>query len=563
MKSSAQLESMLRDIDHKGYPAYKSLRGSYRFGTYQLSIDHVQGDPFASPSRLTVHITDRESGFSRELWATGDRKIAFCDFLLRLFEKAVRKYSFQAKGSGKSGAIFTTHPGQQVLARTACTVRDNTILMRFEVGFPANGRTINARELHKILFEYLPRCVSSAMYSCNIDQQALNDAIELYEDQQALRAYLSGNHMAAFVANGAVLPRKSGVSSEPMSTAVPFTSPDSMSVTVDLPHRGKVTGMGIREGITLITGGGYHGKSTLLKALESGVYNHIAGDGREFVITDATAVKLRAEEGRVVKEVNISPFINHLPGGRDTRSFSTEDASGSTSQAAAVMEGIEAGARLFLIDEDTCATNFMVRDELMQRVIAPDKEPITPFLVRIRPLFEDLGISTILVVGSSGAFFGPADCVLQMDNYRALDITQRTKQEAKAYGLPDVADDGFSFPPAERKRYEASLKGVRRGERPPKIKVQGKDALYYDKSLIDLRYVEQLVCEEQTRALGYMLLYLHTHSDSAKTLAEQLGVLYSKAVREGLESIAKADCPPFMAMPRIQEVFACINRCRF
>ncbi len=564
MKTSAQLEAMLREIDHKGYPAYKSLKGIYQFGSWQLSIDHVQGDPFASPSRLTIHITDKASGFSREYWSSADRRTAFCDFLLRLFEKAVERYSFQAKGSGKSGAIFTSHPGQEVLARTACTVRNDTILMRFEAGFPANGRTINARELHKILFDYLPRCAESTLFARSVDRKALEAALDLYEDQQALRAYLIQNGFAAFVADGSVLPRKSGVSSAPMKGAVPFSSPDSLRISVDLPHRGRITGMGIRAGITLITGGGYHGKSTLLKALEAGVYNHIAGDGREFVITDASAVKLRAEEGRVVKQVNISPFINHLPGGKDTTVFSTEDASGSTSQAAAVMEGIEAGARLFLIDEDTCATNFMVRDELMQRVIAPDKEPITPFLARIRPLFSDLRISTILVVGSSGAFFEPADCIIQMDNYRTFDITKRAKAEAAACGPAPLPETDFHFPACRRRKYEPARGKTRRDDRPPKIKTQGKDSLFYDKSLIDLRYVEQIVCEEQTKALGHILLYLNTHPDSSRTLAEQTAAVWKKLTEEGLESISSSsDCPPFMAMPRIQEIFACINRCRF
>lgn len=565
MKSSAQLEAMLREIDHKSYPAYKSLKGSYQFDTYILSIDHVQGDPFASPSRLTIHIADKASGFSKDLWNTADRRTAFCDHLLRHFEKAVQNYSFQAKGSGKSGAIFTTRPGQEVLCRTACTIAPDgcTILMRFEAGFPANGRTINSRELHKILFDYLPRCISASLYSRNVNQKELQAAIELYEDQQALRNYLKENNYSAFVADGAVLPRKSGVSNTPMNGAVPFSSPESLRITITLPHRGQIAGMGIRQGITLITGGGYHGKSTLLKALEAGVYNHIAGDGREFVITDDSALKLRAEEGRIVKNVDISPFINHLPNGKDTRNFFTEDASGSTSQAAGVTEGIEAGTKLFLIDEDTCATNFMVRDELMQRVISPDKEPITPFIKRIRPLFTDLGISTILVVGSSGAFFHVADCILQMDNYHAFDITKAAKKEAESFQafsdspLPD--NTAFCFSSMKHRKY---IPPRQKKETVPKIKVQGKDTLIYDRSAVDLRFVEQIANEEQTRALGYILLYLNSHSEVPAALTDQITHLYKKLLREGLESITSSDCPPFMALPRIQEVFACVNRFR-
>ena len=562
MKNSADLEAMLREIDHKSYPAYKALRGIYSFGTYALSIDHVQGDPFASPSRLTIHITDKASGFSPDLWRNPDRKTAFCDFLLRRFAKEVQEYSFQARGSGKSGALFTTRPGQEVLRRTACTIdRDgHTILVRFEAGFPANGRTINARELKKILFDYLPRAVKNALYSRNTDQKALRNAIDLYEDQQALRILLTENELAAFVADGAVLPRRSGVSNAPLPGAVPFSSPDSLRISLTLPHRGTVTGMGIRRGITLIVGGGYHGKSTLLKALEAGVYNHVSGDGREFVITDATAVKLRAEEGRVVKKVDISPFINHLPNKKDTRLFSTEDASGSTSQAAGVVEGMEAGTGLFLIDEDTCATNFMVRDELMQRVIAPDKEPITPFLARIRPLYEEYGISTILVVGSSGAFFRKADTIIQMDSYRAVDITDFAKKEA---ALVPAAEKDVPFPSVDLSRKLCLSAGKREDSRGAKIRTMGKDSLSFDRETIDLRYVEQLMDEEQTRALGSILQYLMIHGRPDASLSDQLRHLYEKLTSEGLESIVSSDCPPFMALPRLQEIFACVNRCRF
>ena len=200
-----------------------------------------------------------------------------------------------------------------------------------------------------------------------------------------------------------------------MKHSVPFISPESLRITMNLPHKGKIIGMGIPQGITLIVGGGYHGKSTLLNALELGVYNHIAGDGREYVITDNTALKLRSEDGRSIKDVDISLFINDLPNKKNTHCFSTADASGSTSQAAGIIEGMEAGSKVFLLDEDTSATNFMVRDTFMQEIISREKEPITPFLERAQKLYTIAGISTLLVAGSSGAFFHIADTIIQMD----------------------------------------------------------------------------------------------------------------------------------------------------
>ena len=353
MQSDSNLRETLRGIDHKSYPAYKSLRGSYRFADYVLSIDHVQGDPFAAPSHVRVTVDAKAAAFPEYAMKNTRTRTALADELLRTFAAQINHFTFKAKGSGKSGLISVTHCGQEILTRTACEVNEKEITARFAVGFPANGRTINARELEKILFTYLPECVKHSFYYKNLDARRIRDAVELAEDQQAVRDQLKEQGLVAFVADDAVLPRESGISSRPMKQSVAFTSPESLRVTMQLPHRGAVTGMGIPKGITLIVGGGYHGKSTLLTALELGVYNHIAGDGREFVITDETALKLRSEDGRFIKDVDISMFINDLPNGKDTHHFSTEDASGSTSQAAGIVEGMEAGSRLFLLDEDT------------------------------------------------------------------------------------------------------------------------------------------------------------------------------------------------------------------
>ncbi len=436
MKHASDLRKQLLSIHRKSYPAYKSLKGLYEFGDYTLSIDHVQGDPFASPSHVTIQIPFSVHRFPKDLYQTPETKTAFEDHLLRRFASQIHKFSFQAKGSGKSGLLSVSGCGQEILSRTACEIRtpgDGVLIFRFHVGFPANGRTINATELEKILFDFLPSCVEHSCLYRTCDKKKLTETFELAEDQTFIRQELSRLDLAAFVADGSVLPRQSGVSDLPMKDSVVFSSPDSLRVTLTLPHKGKLSGMGIPRGITLIVGGGYHGKSTLLKALETGVYPHIAGDGREYVITDATAVKLRSEDGRVVKNVDISLFINDLPNKRDTTTFSTLDASGSTSQAAGTVESMEANSRLFLIDEDTSATNFMVRDTFMQQVISREKEPITPFLERAGDLYEKAGISTILVAGSSGAFFHIADTVIQMDCYHPVDITSKVKELCRDY----------------------------------------------------------------------------------------------------------------------------------
>ena len=404
IKRSEDLQEILRRIDHRGYPAYKDTAGSYQFGNYVLGMDHVQGDPFAAPSKASVHVGGNKAGFPAEMIREKHTRTALEDALIRRFGREILQYSHKAKGSGKSGILSVSRPGQEVLRRSACEINPDNgdVTVRLEIGFPANGRTINAGELKKILFQFLPECVQRSLFYHNSDKKHLKDVMELAQDQQHIRHQLEKRGLAAFVADGAILPRESGVSDRPMKQAVPFYSPESMAVVLTLPNKGPVRGMGIPRGVTLIAGGGYHGKSTLLKALERGVYNHIAGDGREYVITDDTAVKIRAEDGRSIQQTDISMFINGLPNGKDTKAFQTEDASGSTSQAANVIEAMEAGTRLFLIDEDTSATNFMIRDELMARVVHQDMEPITPFIDRVEELFADYGISTILVAGSCG-----------------------------------------------------------------------------------------------------------------------------------------------------------------
>lgn len=563
MQSAVELKQLLDRIDHRGYPAYKDTKGQYQFQGYVFSIDHVQGDPFASPSKVSVQVKGSTAGFPEELYKGRHQRAALQDEMTRQFYRAIQKYAFRAKGSGKSGLISVSKCGQEVLERTACEInpKNGDVKLRFEVGFPANGRTINARELEKIVFGFLPECVEQSLFYKNCDKKRVRSIIDLAEDQQYIRDELEKNDLIAFVANGAILPRESGVSDKPMKGAVRFQSPKEMEVTMKLPHKGEISGMGIRRGITLIVGGGYHGKSTLLKALELGVYNHIQGDGREYVITKDDAMKIRAEDGRSIKKTDISMFINDLPNGKDTRGFYTEDASGSTSQAANVIESMEAGASVMLIDEDTSATNFMIRDELMQRVIHRDMEPITPFIDRILELYQVYGISTVIVAGSSGAYFHIADTIIQMDRYEPKEITKLAKETAKDFPAMSGMEN-----PAEKPvfiRCPRQGRGFKPNDR-IKMKTMGKEMVQLNRENIDLRYVEQLADTEQVSALGYCVRYAEKHLFKGKdTIQNVVDKLEEKICREGLSSLCESNASVAnLAMPRRQEIFACLNRYR-
>ena len=582
MKSSEDLRARLRAIDHRGYPAYKDLKGQYDFGDYVLSIDHVQGDPFAAPSRLSVHVNGRRAGFPAEYYDSREKRITLQDHLTRLFGAQLARGSKKAGGSGKSGLLAASRCGQEVLERTACRVEAGNVVLRFEAGFPARGRTIDARELEKMLFDILPGCVLSSLYYRRISQEKLRAAIELCEDQQYIRETLPELGLCAFIADGSILPRESGVSDRPMEGAVPFRSPDSLRVTLTLPHRGQVSGMGIPKGITLFVGGGYHGKSTVLQALQNAVYNHIGGDGRELVIADASAWKLRSEDGRSICGTDISPFIRQLPGRKDTRHFSTEDASGSTSQAANLMESIEAGSRLLLIDEDTSATNFMIRDRLMQQVVAPEEEPIIPFIERVRSLYEDFGISSVIVAGSSGSYFHVADQIIQMKEYVPYDITERAKKAAADFPVFSIPQG--RFPEYSKKRCPRPNAALKKDDR-LKLKAQGTSELSLNYDTVELRYLEQLRDSEQTMALAYLLKYMELSlMDGRRSMTDLADLIEKQLDERGLESLfasggaassARAaasaareaaggslDVRSALARPRRQEILACVNRYR-
>ena len=552
-----QLQSQIRSMDHKGYPAYKSLKGNYRFGSYELWIDHVQGDPFASPSSLHVSISGKTAGIPAECYEEKHRRTALEDFLLRGFAKGVEKISFQAKGSGKSGLISASRPGQEILERSACQVdsRNGNVLFRFSVGFPARGRSIDARELEKILFALLPPVVEKAGLYQNLAQKALQQTMKLADDQKAIREQLEEKGLVAFVANGSVLPRESGISERPMKNAVVFQSPESLEVVLQLPHRGACAGMGIPKGITLIVGGGYHGKSTLLKTLEKSVYSHIAGDGRGYIATEETGMKIRAEDGRSVYKEDISLFIRNLPNGKDTSCFSTLDASGSTSQAANTIEAVEAGSRLLLIDEDTSATNFMIRDELMELVIAAQQEPIVPFIKRVRQLYEEKGVSTVLVAGSCGAFFHVADTVIQMDRYLPKEITREAKKTAGAFPLNMELETG------KLELEEGREVFLPRSDDRNKIKVTGTDGFLVNKKSVDLRYLGQITDGEQMLAIAKALEYLRKKYGGKTVAMEKLLDSVTELLeKHGICALSEGSVVPNMAMPRRLEIAGCLNR---
>lgn len=553
-----RLKQLLNRIDRKGYKAYKAIAGRYQFKDYQLLIDHVQGDPFAEPSRCRILVAQSTLKLPQALYSNRIRCIALEDFIGRRFATAITQHSGGIRDSGKSGLISIAPYGQQVLERNAVLIRDGGLEIRFQVALPAAGRSINSHLAITMLFDELQLIVEHALLAVEAYSDAAGRHVDSVEDQHYLRQQLTTQGLVAFITDGAILPRASGIDDRPLENAVPFKAPDALAVTLDQRHREPARGLGFKQGISLIVGGGFHGKSTLLHAVEYGVYNHIPGDGREGVVTDEGACKIRAEDGRAITGVDISLFINNLPQNKDTKSFSTRNASGSTSQAAAISEALETGSNTLLIDEDTSATNFMIRDARMQALVTKDKEPITPLVQRIRQLHQDYGVSVIMVMGGSGDFFATADTVIMMDNYDARDVTQKAHQLSHQPEQPET-NHRPEQPGASRKPTSYCLSPVNANHK-EKIRAFAVRTLVYGDEEIDLTRVEQLVDTGQLTAIGYCMAALSKRIENQpEDLVTGLRQLLIEIQSQGLDALT-----PYimgtLAMPRLQELVATVNR---
>lgn len=522
-----ELRARLAALDGRGYPAYRSLAGPWRLGAWLLVLDHVQGDPFAEPSRVRLRAPAAALGLPSWAYETATRRVATADYLHRALARALARHS-AVRGSGHSGQLRVPLPSQAVLRRSTVQLDpEGTVELRLRVGLPARGRRILAAEAWATLGEALPAALRDVVAAL-ARHEALRAHLATVEDAQALRAALEAHGLVAFVADGSLLARRSGVDDRPLPAppAVPFRAPPTLRRTLLTPHAGAVSGLGIPRGVTLIVGGGFHGKSTLLRALQAGVVDHVPGDGRERVVTDPTAVKLRAEDGRAVAGTDLSNLIGPLPGGVDTTAFTTQNASGSTSQAASLVEALEMGARVLLLDEDTSATNLLLRDARMQRLVPDEDEPIRPFVDRVRRLYEERGVSTVLVVGGAGDYLDVADTVLGLRAYEAHDRTADARAVAAALPSARRSSSGPWIEPAPRALDPASLPAPR-----AKIRVRSRTRVDLGGEELDLSALEQLRETAQTRTIALALRALGRYARPDRPLPEAVRALLDDLAR--------------------------------
>ncbi|MBW2267788.1 MAG: ABC-ATPase domain-containing protein [Deltaproteobacteria bacterium] len=570
-----ELRRSLLRIDGRGYKAYGEVRGRWEHEDLALHVDHVQGDPFAAPSQLRLRVPHATSGLPRELFGTPVRRMALADALARRAARVAG--GGRRRGSGKSGVVSVDAGGQEVLERTAVAIDDGWVELRLQVGLPAAGRRVLGRAAAELLCDELPELAASALHWENLSREDICAFVDCVDNQEHLRAQLTHAGLIAFVADGSILPRESGASDRPLARecATPFVAPEALSVELELAHplagpdgpRTTLRGLGIRCGITLIVGGGYHGKSTLLRALERCVYPHVPGDGREWCVSDLALVKVRAEDGRRVEQVDISAFIGELPQGRSTQGFCSDDASGSTSQAANIVEALELGASGLLLDEDTSATNFMVRDARMQALVAKAHEPITPFLERVKEIHEVHGVSTVLVMGGCGDYFDVADRVIAMREFLPEDATAEAHRIAAAAPSGRTREASHALRAITPRCPIAESLDASRGRRDVKIDVRERDLLAFGEHSIDLRGVEQLLDRSQTRAVGFALHLAATRwmadGRSLCEIVDEIEALFDSEGLDGLDPRRRGERHPGnFARPRRFEIAAAINRLR-
>ncbi|RTG98095.1 ABC-ATPase domain-containing protein [Thermus scotoductus] len=547
MRRLEELFTFLASLEGRPYPFYKDLKGTWRGEGFDLRFVHVQGDPFATPSVVEVRYPARALEKLR-VYRHPTGKVAVEDFLLRALKARFRHLPFYG-GSGHSGRVFVEVESPKVLRRAGAHLGQEALYLRFRVGLPASGRRILGKEAER-LFRALGEHLRGFLWE--LDGRALVSQVQQVEDFAYIQESLPQRGLVAFVGDGAILPRESGVSQKPLRGAVPFQSPPSLRVSFRVPHKGEVVGMGLPQGVTLITGGGFHGKTTLLEALIHGVYPHIPGDGREWVVAHALAQRVQSEDGRSVKGVDLRPFVHDLPLGQDTSFFSTEDASGSTSLAAAILEALELGARVLLLDEDTSATNLLVRDARMQALV--QRETLTPLLDRVQD-FKARGISLILVVGGVGDYLDLADTVLLLEEYRPREATLEARAIAQAHPTGRTfGEPRYPLAVASRAPLPESF-DPRRG-RKARVKGRGLRELVYGEEVVDLSALD-LFENAQVRALGAWFQRLWRQADGKTPLRKLV-----EAVPGGIEDLFSLEEAPEVAEVRPLELGAAVNRLR-
>ncbi len=352
-----QLIRKVKKIDGAGYGASVNILGSYSYDNQVvLIIDRVPRDPGDPlPGKIKILIPYKELRYDKKIVMKNNLSIRAS----KHFFNSITHRTIRYEGHPW---LWIDPPGQAFLERNSINFFEDYVEIRLDFYVPYKGRRkISGGRLRRLIIETIPRIINELRGSSK-KKKNLGRMIETIEDQEYLRKKLSEEGILAFIADGSILPRR-GDSDLPLRDAVPFKAPKKYSVIFNLPHHGQISGLYIERGkVISFAGANFHGKTTILTALSVAHYNYIPGDGREFVISIDELPLIAAENRRVIRGIDLSILMKKLPGKNiDTALFNTNEASGSTSQAASLLEALEFRVKGILIDEDSSAVNLLLR----------------------------------------------------------------------------------------------------------------------------------------------------------------------------------------------------------
>ena len=555
--SYSNLEKKIARLASKKPQASQDLIGSYDCGDFELHIDSVPDDPSRNPLRMRVRVGIAGAGFPDTAFSTKSREIAARDFMTRTFNAGAAAQSALSRIRG--ARIFIDRPGPVILETSAVVVGDGIIEARFTADLPIEGDRIVGNALRELFMKNIPGIVRASLVYDGFDAVKFTATVDTAEDADTLRNMLPEMGLAAFVADGSVPAGKAGIVTRGASKAVQFRAPETLAVTVELPNRGAVRGLGVPAGITVVAGERTSGKTALLTALALGVYNHPPDDGRELIVTAPDAVYVPFEEGRRIENVDISPIIPKGSVGDDMQSFRTEAATPVESQAANIIEALEIGTSLLLFNEDSVAPGFATRDARIQELLSGDEVTLTPLVYILPALRDEMGVSAVIALGGSGDFLDIADTVIVMSGSELTDATEKAAKivRERPTGRKSIPS-ATAIQRRDRRPFRTGLEPVKL-KKEEKVRPHGSGYVQYGDEFIDLDKVIQLVSSSQARGIARGLSLVRRLMDGSRSLRDAVNEVMKRIDAVGLDTLSNRRMGDLAGF-RPHELAAAVNR---
>lgn len=496
MASEEVLRKTLKNADGKPFQKYKGIQNNFVLEDFEIIFDDVQNDRMGHTA-IRVRVPHKKAGFPEDMYDTKLREIALRDLIARRFRESARTHARSPIPKTSGGEVFIPRPGQEILERGSVAISPYFIEVRFTADLPADGNKVSAVAMD-LLMERIKTIISESLYFSAYKQSKVYNHLQTYENAEFIRENLDSKGIVAFIADGSVLPRRDD-DLAPMVDAKEFVTDPALKVTFDVPYGEPISGMGIPKGFTAVTGASRNGKSALLDAIFAGVYDHIPGDGREYVITSRDAAFIMAEPNRPADSVDISMFVPETPEFDDTSAAKKEFVSSPMSEFVSVSEAVEMGSKLILIDEEY--SNPCV----MRKGFLADNEKIIS-LSEMGSSMGRQGISLVMVSGDESVIRS-ADNVLVVEGFKVSPAKVERTGNGKEFSMP--AD-----------RYPVS-KGIvyEKGHRDVNVTAQEIRTIEIGEFKVHVP-VAALFDISQTNTVADAIAYMKEHMDGSKNMLD-------------------------------------------